>query len=207
MSKHEEQQAPASLGTRLIRGATSGRARAIMSVGIVLGLGAVGTMAAWSDNASATSGVFSTGTMDLQINDDQGSPSYGFTTLTKSGMVPGNSISAMLPVQNKGTSAFSYTMSATASASTLAPLMKVAVYSEGAATNANNVGTCSGTLIETSKPFTSGGTVNVIAAPRPLAASTGVENLCFLVTLDPAATVDVQNQTVSATFNFNAATV
>lgn len=91
MSKHEEQQAPASLGTRLVGGATSGRARAIMSVGIVLGLGAVGTLAAWTDNATATSGVFSTGSIEMKLNGDPGDPTaYGFTALTKTGMMPGD---------------------------------------------------------------------------------------------------------------------
>ncbi|NKU63947.1 hypothetical protein GS891_12655 [Rhodococcus hoagii] len=40
---------------------TGSRTRAVASLGIVLGLGAIGTLAAWSDTATATSGVFSTG--------------------------------------------------------------------------------------------------------------------------------------------------
>ncbi|WP_027503677.1 SipW-dependent-type signal peptide-containing protein, partial [Rhodococcus sp. UNC363MFTsu5.1] len=67
------------------------------SLGIVLGLGAIGTLAAWSDTATATSGVFSTGSIDLQLNGQQGNPgAYAFATLTKTGMMPGNSVAATL---------------------------------------------------------------------------------------------------------------
>ncbi|NKW63306.1 hypothetical protein GS937_02055 [Rhodococcus hoagii] len=47
---------------------TGSRTRAVASLGIVLGLGAIGTLAAWSDTATATSGVFSTGSVSLTLN-------------------------------------------------------------------------------------------------------------------------------------------
>ncbi|MGW6374667.1 SipW-dependent-type signal peptide-containing protein [Rhodococcus sp. NPDC055112] len=172
-------------------------------MGIVLGLGAIGTLAAWSDTATATSGVFSTGSIDLQLNGEQGNPgAYAFATLTKTGMMPGNSVAATLPVQNTGSTAFSYTMSAAATSSALAPLLKVTV-----STGTSNGTVCSGgTVIANNVALVSGGNANLITAPRPLAATTGAETLCFQVTLDPAATTAAQNQTVNTSFNFNATT-
>lgn len=44
------------------------RTRAVLSLGMVFGLGAVGTMAAWSDTATATTGMFSTSSVNVQMN-------------------------------------------------------------------------------------------------------------------------------------------
>ncbi|WP_242676600.1 SipW-dependent-type signal peptide-containing protein [Rhodococcus sp. ABRD24] len=182
---------------------TGRRPRAIASLGIVLGLGAIGTLAAWSDTATATSGVFSTGSVDLQLNGDPGNPTaYAFATLTKSNMLPGNSVAATLPVQNAGSTSFEYTMDAAATTSPLAPFLKVTI-----STGTSNGTVCSGgTPIATDVALVSGGSANLITAPRTL--DNGVsETLCFQVKVDPAATTAVQGQTVNASFNFAATSV
>ena len=197
MSKHEEQQAPASLGTRLVRGATSGRARATMSVGIVLGLGAVGTLAAWTDNATATSGVFSTGSIEMKLNGDPGDPTaYGFTTLTKTGMMPGDSVTATLPVQNTGAAQFKYTLAATATGeAALAPFMKVTVLDQSCTT-----------AIAGPLGLSTTASTPIITAGRQLAATTGSETLCFKVTLDPGVTTALQSKSLNVSFQFAATT-
>lgn len=162
-------------------------------------------MAAWTDTATATSGAFSTGAIDLQLNGAQGNPTaYAFTALAKPGMSPGQSIAAMLPVQNKGSVAFTYTANATSTVSTLAPYLKVSTYLGGTAANASNVGTCSGTSIIANTSLVNGGTSANIIGTRTVAAATGVDDICFLVTLDAAAPTTVQSTTVTVTFNFTA---
>ncbi|WFR72167.1 SipW-dependent-type signal peptide-containing protein [Prescottella defluvii] len=189
-------------GSRARAALTGSRPRAIASLGIVLGLGAIGTLAAWSDTATATSGVFSTGSIDLQLNGNQGNPNaYAFTTLTKTSMMPGDSVAATLPVQNTGTTPFNYTMVANATSSELAPQLKVVI-----STGSSNGTACSGgTVIANNLPLVSGGAANLIPTARPLAVGAS-ETLCFQVTLDANAPVSVQNKTVSTSFNFNATT-
>ncbi|GAB2665580.1 SipW-dependent-type signal peptide-containing protein [Prescottella soli] len=189
-------------GSRARAALTGSRPRAIASLGIVLGLGAIGTLAAWSDTATATSGVFSTGSIDLQLNGNQGNPdAYAFATLTKTNMLPGNSVAATLPVQNTGTTQFNYTMVANATSSALAPQLKVLI-----STGTSNGTTCAGgTVIANNLPLVSGGQTNLIPTARTLANGTS-ETLCFQVALDSAAPTSVQNQTVNVSFNFNATT-
>lgn len=202
MSRHEVPNTSSGFGARARSFLSGGKPKAIASLGIVLGLGAIGTLAAWSDSATATSGVFSTGSIDLQLNGNQGNPTaYAFTTLSKSGMMPGASVAAALPVQNTGTTPFNYTMSANSTTSVAAPYLKVIV-----STGTSNGTTCSGgTVIANNVPLVSGGGANLIQTARPL-ANGGSETLCFQVTLDSAAPTAVQNQTVNTSFNFNATT-
>lgn len=202
MSRHENPSTPSGFGARARSLRAGGKVRAIASLGIVLGLGAIGTLAAWSDSATATSGVFSTGSIDLQLNGNQGNPSaYAFASLTKTGMLPGASVAATLPVQNTGTTSFNYTMAAAATSSTLAPYLKVIV-----STGTSNGTVCSGgTVIANNVALVSGGSANLIPAARAL-ANGGSETLCFQVTLDAAAPTTVQSQTVNTSFNFNATT-
>ncbi|QBJ97346.1 hypothetical protein ERC79_16420 [Rhodococcus sp. ABRD24] len=203
MSRHVVPDERPGVGTRVRTLLTGRRPRAIASLGIVLGLGAIGTLAAWSDTATATSGVFSTGSVDLQLNGDPGNPTaYAFATLTKSNMLPGNSVAATLPVQNAGSTSFEYTMDAAATTSPLAPFLKVTI-----STGTSNGTVCSGgTPIATDVALVSGGSANLITAPRTL--DNGVsETLCFQVKVDPAATTAVQGQTVNASFNFAATSV
>lgn len=202
MSRHENPSTPSGFGARARSLRAGGKVRAIASLGIVLGLGAIGTLAAWSDSATATSGVFSTGSIDLQLNGNQGNPSaYAFASLTKTGMLPGASVAATLPVQNTGTTSFNYTMAAAATSSTLAPYLKVIV-----STGTSNGTVCSGgTVIANNVALVSGGSANLIPTARAL-ANGGSETLCFQVTLDAAAPTTVQSQTVNTSFNFNATT-
>lgn len=182
------------------QGLTSQRIRAILALGCVLGLGAVGTTARWSDEAVATSGIFSTGSIDLQLNSDQGNPTaYAFATLSKTGMKPGNSVAATLPVQNKGPLPFTYSM-ATVATGGLANHLTVAVYSGGVASNTATAGSCTGTAVVGPT------SLNGAAVPSrgPLAATNGTETLCFVIALSPIAPISAQSATASATFTFSA---
>ncbi|MFC9515177.1 SipW-dependent-type signal peptide-containing protein [Nocardiaceae bacterium NPDC056970] len=200
MSRHVSSELPTGVGARARAVLTGSRTRAVASLGIVLGLGAIGTLAAWSDTAVATSGTFSTGSINLQLNGNEGNPTaYAFTTLSKSNMMPNDSVAATLPVQNTGTVPFNYTMSAAATASTLAPYLKVTV-----STGAVSGTACSGgTVLANGVALVSGGNVNLVSPARNLANGVN-ETLCFQVALDTSVPNTVQGQTINVSFNFNA---
>ena len=53
---------------RVLRGLRSRRTRALLSMGVVLGLGSVTTLAYWTDSATLTGGSFASGTIDLKLD-------------------------------------------------------------------------------------------------------------------------------------------
>lgn len=84
MSTEQKSGGGARLGARMrSRLGETGwiRTRAVLSLGMVLGLGAVGTMAAWSDSATATTGMFSTSSVQLKVDNQR--PAHQFTELKR----------------------------------------------------------------------------------------------------------------------------
>lgn len=118
MSTEQKSGGDARLGARMrSRLGETGwiRTRAVLSLGMVLGLGAVGTMAAWSDSATATTGMFSTSSVQLKVDNQR--PAHQFTELKRNSMLPGQSEAGALTVQNTGTANFQWAVSATATGS------------------------------------------------------------------------------------------
>ena len=168
------------------------RARAVLSLGMVLGLGAVGTMAAWTDSATATTGMFSTSSILLKVDNQH--PAHQFIALKQNSMMPGQSKAASLTVENKGTIDFNWAVSAVATGSPeLIGKLKVSLYK----TAANNGSTCSGALISTLlNPST-------VVAPRPLAAGVS-EPVCIQATVDSTAGLNERFKIADLGFNFTA---
>jgi predicted ribosomally synthesized peptide with SipW-like signal peptide len=187
----------------------SARVRAILSLGIVLGFGVTATLAQWTDTANVTTGTFTAGSLDLQIDGNQGKPAaYAKTALAMPDMYPGASVAAMLAVQNKSSAAkLTYTMTGSATG-TLGAALKLKIFTGGTAANANGVGTCDGTQVGSEISLSNTAGTAIISTERgPLAASTGVENLCFRVELPAAAPDALQGQSSVATFVFTATSV
>ena len=186
-------------GATTTRRALKDRVRVLLAACAVLGLGAVGTLAAWTDTSTVTSGTFSTGTVDLKIGTTTGNavdtnPSTFTTGLTLTTMAPGASKSQTLVVVNSGTVAFGYTIAGTATnngtgSDQLGSGMALNVYAGSA---------CTGTPLNSTGRFTFNAT-----ASRALAAGAN-ETLCFLATLPSSADSALQNQTTAATFTFTA---
>ena len=197
-----------------LTGAAGVRVRALLALGMVLGLGAVGTLALWSNSAVATTGTFATGTLDIRVN---GVDSYSFTGtsgLTMDNMLPGESRAATLQVQNTLSSLpLSYTMAASTPAGSplLANYIGLKVYGSATPTNAVsnglNTGSCTGTQLG-SATLSAANSVPVITTPQNLAATNGTQNLCFVATLDATAPLSIQSQTLaSITLTFTGTTV
>src|SRR5262245_51518747 len=85
----------------------SPRLRAALALGVVVALGSVGTLAAWTDQVTVTGATFSAGTIDLKVNGQDSNVS--FTTMSLSNMVPGNSTAGVLTVSNSGSAPLRYT--------------------------------------------------------------------------------------------------
>lgn len=84
------------------------RTRAVLSVGMVLGLGAVGTMATWTDSATATSGTFSVTSMKMVVDGKTGG--HQFAALNKQFTAVSQTFAGNVTVGNVGTQAFGWTV-------------------------------------------------------------------------------------------------
>jgi predicted ribosomally synthesized peptide with SipW-like signal peptide len=198
MSTEQKSGGDARLGARMrSRLGETGwiRTRAVLSLGMVLGLGAVGTMAAWSDSATATTGMFSTSSVQLKVDNQR--PAHQFTELKRNSMLPGQSEAGALTVQNTGTANFQWAVSATATGSSaLIGKLEVSLHQTGA----NDGSTCSGPIIGTQQAFSGNPT---LVSGRSLAAGVS-EQVCIKVTVDSTAGQTEQFKIADLGFNFTA---
>ena len=175
---------------------TLDRVRALLAVGTVLGLGAVGTLAAWTDSSTATTGTFSTGTIDLRLGSGATDPNpFSITTFAMSTMSPGSEKEATLQVNNSGSLPFTYNVVGSATNSgggsdQLGSALTLQIYAGSA---------CSGTVLNSPAKFTFPG----LTAARTLAAGTN-ETLCFKATLPAGADTALQGKSTVGTFVFTA---
>ncbi len=180
----------------------SGRVRALLSLGIALGLGAAGTFAFWTDAVVISGSTFTSGTLDLQVNN---ADSYATTTLGMSAMVPGVSSAEVLTIKNNGTASLKYSITGgltgtDAAAYHTAASLKLTVVSGATKSGTGNASTCTGgTPVISAVALTSTTTTVVIPKRGPLVAA-GTEALCFQVTFDSTAPTTLQSKTVTATF-------
>lgn len=185
------------------RSVRSMRVRALLSLGVALGIGSVGTFASWTDNATVTGTTFTAGTLDLQVNN---ADSYATTTLSMTAMVPGSTSSEVLAVKNNGTVPAKYTLTGGLTGTNAAD------YSAAAANGllltirlggTKSGATCTGgTALITDQPLTSTTSVTLLAQrpTSPLAASGGIESLCLQVKLSNTAPSTLQGKAATATF-------
>lgn len=184
------------------------RLRALLSAGMVLGLGAVSTLAAWTDESTATA-TFSAGTLDLKLRtlpDGTLADSVALTTLNMTAMYPGVSKAAMVQVSNSGSVPLSYTLTGSAVAGLpgqggdLGASLLVGVYSGGSANNTATTGSCTGTRIGTADAALIS---PLIATPQALAPA-GTADLCLVVSLPSTAASNLQGTSTTASFAFTA---
>jgi hypothetical protein len=190
---------------------TSAQVRALLSVGILLGVGSVGTMARFTASGDATAGSFTTGSLDVRLNAAGNNVGQGGTwtnaSLAIADITPGESLAVSFPVRNDGSTGLTYTATATATGG-LAPALRFSTYTGGTATNSgtaaadDRVGTCTGTAASTAVTL-SGSAATVIATAQTLAVSAS-QNVCVLVQLSTTAASSVQGSSATASYAFNA---
>lgn len=166
------------------------RLRALLSLGLLCGLIVSTTAARWTDEATATA-TFSTGSIDLRLGAArvEDAPTET-TTLTVSDMIPGSTVTTLLPVSNLGTHPLVYSMTTEATGA-LASALRLSVHTGGS---------CEGTALVDNLPPTS-----ATFTGRSLSAAGGpaaTETLCLRITLSADADGDRQGTTAAATFHF-----
>lgn len=174
--------------TRVITTLRSVRLRAVLALGMVLGLGTVGTLAAWSATTTTTSGDFVTGTVDITVNNSEGKPDAFVLTMPTGTLFPGGTSSVLVTVRNPGTLPVTYT---TTSAVTGALGTNVTVAGRAGTGVAVTGSTCAGA------------TTGVIGSTRALAVN-AADVLCMQFTLASAAPSSAQGLSGTATFTFTA---
>ena len=181
------------------------RARAVLALGMVFGLGTVGTVAQWSQTVTAETGLFSSsaGTVDLTINGTK--PNADLSGISQLGR--GQSGSTTANLKNTGTANLKYSVDLAiaelsnqtgstgqvrGNASSLRQNMTVSLYSGT---------TCTGTAIATK-------TAPTVAKQTLLTgvdlAAGATKSYCILASVSPTAPVESRMARVGVTFSFNA---
>lgn len=202
-----------------------GRTRALLCLGVLLVLGAVGTTAYWTDEAIVNGGTISAGTMDLQLQ----TPSSGTTwlhqgtgtsttdtTLAIANLTPGESQAFDFAARNVGNTPFTYQTSVARAGtwgfvdSASGSPITVRFYA-GASARASNdpayprSGTCTGTA-QGAGDERVGPTPSTVVPSRPLATGSS-EQLCVVVAMAGDAVTANQGQQGSLQLTFTAAQV
>lgn len=195
----------------------SGRTRAVLmlaAVGVLAtGMSVKGTFAFWTDSATATTGSFSAGTLDITVNGQlAGSGNINGTTtvasLTLKDMVPGESIAATFPVANNGTVPLTYNLTGTGSGGlAVTNGLQYAVTFGGTATNTgsaatgNRTGSCGTTATDANTTLLTG-TPSSFATARALAVGAS-DTVCVVARLNSNAPNALQGAVGTASLLFD----
>ncbi|MGA8987301.1 SipW-dependent-type signal peptide-containing protein [Aeromicrobium sp.] len=212
----------------------STRARAVLSLGVVLALGSTGTMAYWTDSATISGVTFTSGTLDLAVNNNTGGTgsdgstvgtggSTAQTSLSMTAMAPGNTSAQLLTIKNPGTAPLKWTAAGGLTGTNAAAFaaggpssssaLRISVFSfAGAAakTGTGNSVTCSGgTALASSVQLTTNTSGSIVSTGQPVTpagglAAGGSVNLCVQVDFDSAASTSLQSLTVNGVLTFSA---
>jgi predicted ribosomally synthesized peptide with SipW-like signal peptide len=184
----------------------SGRVRALLSLGLLLGISQVGTLASWTDSATIGGSNLTSATLDIKANNQD---NYSSITLSMSAMVPGSTSAEVITIKNAGTAPLKYTLTGgltgtdassynTAAANGLLLTIRAGGTLSGSTCNG-------GMVVFTEAPLTST-TATTLLPTRPAIAlvPNGTESLCFQIRLAITAPTTLQGKTTTATFAANA---
>lgn len=196
----------------------SGRTRAVLCLGAVAvmatGLSVKGTFAFWTDAATATTGSFTAGTLDITVNGQlAGAAGNGGTTtvasLTMANMVPGESVAAAFPVANNGSIPLTYNLTGTGSGGlAVANGLQYSVTFGAAATNTgsaaggNRAGACGGTVSTDANTQLLASAATSFATNRALTNGAS-DTVCVVARLNSSAPNALQGLSGSAAFLFD----
>jgi predicted ribosomally synthesized peptide with SipW-like signal peptide len=186
---------------------TSTRLRAVLGLGVALGIGTTGTFAFWTDDVVISGTTFSAGTLDLKVNN---SDDPATTTLSMSNMAPGASSAEVLTIKNNGNVPFKYTMTGNLSGTDAAlysssAALNLTIRLGGAKSGTANASTCTGGAQIYSGALTNtAGSQILTKRPTSALAQNATEALCFQVTFNDNAPTGLQGRTTAATFTAQA---
>jgi predicted ribosomally synthesized peptide with SipW-like signal peptide len=178
-----------------------GRTRALLSLGTLLALGAVGTAAAWTDTAQVDAGAIASGSMDLQVAQTTAGPwsavgtdaAYAATHVTISNLTPSEAYAFPLAVRNVGAADFTYTATVRQGASPAWSFVGDPITVQLFAGTANTTDAtypvqqaCGGTALAPAATVVVGATT-VVTTPRRVNKGASDSQLCLLVTMVTSA--------------------
>lgn len=177
----------------------------MLTLGIVLGLTSVSTLAYWTDQSTLSTGTIQSGRLDLLLNNElagQGG-TLSSTAWELSNVVPGDSVAGLVTIgRASGTIGFDYTVTAADGPGTgLAPHLRWRV-TNGAVTGTAPRTTCTGTVVMDSRALSSTATA---VASGSLTGTTQSTTLCVEALL-PATVTDpaAMGKTASAVLRVSA---
>jgi len=181
----------------------SARIKAVLSLGVIVGFGAVSTLAAWTGEATATSSI-STATVALGVGGTAGtatSASYQMP-INGSSLFPGASSASVVVVKNTGSISAPYVFQGKiteAGTTTLGAGLNVVVKTGATVSGSGSSVTCSGgtTLMMKNAGAQFGGASN----PRPLTSGSS-ETLCVQYSLPVNAANALQGASTTLSLAF-----
>lgn len=194
---------------------TSVPLRAALCLGMLLGFGAIGTVAYWSDSATVAGGSFSAGSLDLQVGATtadqlagQGG-TWNYTALTLFDMIPGESVARSLTIKNTGTTALTYNGVISTTSATLGTNLQATIVKDGAVSNSgsqaagNRAGVCgTGTTWQTNLPLST--TTQPVTTATVTLQPGATTTLCVKIGLGSATPGTFQTKSTSVTMLFTA---
>lgn len=183
----------------------SARTRAALGLGVVLALGVTGTYAHWTDSGNLTGTTFSSGNLDLQLNNGDNAVQ---TTLSMTNMIPGATSAEVVTLRNNsGTTSLKWSLTGglngtDAATFATANAMDLTIRDGGSKVGTGQTSTCSGgTVLLAATKLTAVTSTSLVTGQGPLAAA-GTRSLCFQFTFDAAAGNTTQSKSLGATFTF-----
>lgn len=171
----------------------------LMTLGTLTGVIQGTTMASFTDRVTSTGNVFSSGTVSIGAT---GATNNVLTTLSFSNMIPGDTVTAPLTIQNSGTLALTYNLDVSATADSnaqhLSDALKLTIRHQDSSSCTNSGFGSSGDPIYATGLLVRTG---LFGSNRPIPVS-GVDNLCFQVTLPSTVGTAYQAGSATVTFSF-----
>lgn len=193
------------------RGRRSIPVRALLSLGLIVGFGAMGTMAFWTDQAVVTGGSITSGAMDMQFDTTGGvglGTSYPKSSISWTGLTPGEQKAFNLVVKNVGSPTFTYTATVTKGATPTwtyvgAPItVRFFTGSAISDTTYPQEESCSGSAIGAAQAVDATNK-DLISSAQTIAGNQS-QSICMVVGLASSAVNENQNRTGQLSFTFAA---
>jgi alternate signal-mediated exported protein len=198
----------------------SGRIRAVLGLGILLGVSQVGTLASWTDSATIQGGTLTSGTLDLLVGENVADQLVGqggtwvHASLSLNGMVPGESVARMLTVKNGGSARLNVNGTLATDTNALTGsntgLQVTVVQDATSATNSGAVGNNdrTGVCVGGTATQLTGNSVSTASLPLlsgPVSLPSGAEKkYCVMAKLANSSPDGMQGKSVTLTLTFNA---
>ena len=191
--------------------------RVLLAAGLVFGVGAFATLAAWTDNENAT-GSFGASVFDTQ-SASAGSPTYASNTaapgasltFNASAMSPGVSHYAWLNVRTTTATTVAGTVALTGIANNAGGLIGALQYRIVRTASVNPTSPCDATAFAGTPVFIAGAAATYLQAnaavpvtpvASPIAAAGGAIGYCFEVRVAPGSANTYQGTTGTVTWTF-----